>query len=723
MATLILTAVGTAIGGPIGGAIGAILGQRADQAIFAPKGRTGPRLGDLSVQTSSYGSALPKLFGTMRVAGTVIWATDLREEKNRSGGGKGRPKTTTYSYSASFAVALSARQIRGVRRIWADGNLLRGAGGDFKTEAGAFRLHLGDEDQAADPLIAAAEGIDGTPAYRGCAYAVFEDLQLADYGNRIPSLTFEVEADAGPVGLGAIAAALSGGAVSGDGLLMLGGYAASGDSVRGAIEALADAAGAMVRDDGAGLVLAGSGAAEVVIARDQWLPGAESARAAALTIPDAVGVAYYEPARDYQTGVQRATRGGPGRRAAQIELPVAIDAGAAKAIAEARLARDWTARERWKIGLPWRWIGLRPGATVALEDVAGLWRVSESALEGMALKLSLVRVRGSGMGEMLGAEPGRAVHPPDAPHGRTIVHLLDLPDLGETPATAPRLHVAAAGEAAGWRRAALMLSLDDGASWSEAGGTAAPAVIGSALGVLDAGSSLMFDAIASVEIGLVHDGMALEEADDLRLIAGANLALLGDELIQFGRAEALGGGHYRLSRLLRGRRGTEDAIAGHQAGERFVLIEADTLAPIDLPIASIGGTARIMAMGIADNVPALSDVTGIGRSVRPPAPTGVTLSPRDDGGFTIGWIRRSRLGWRWIDGIDAPLGEERESYRLTIARAGGNVRVAESATPGFDYDAAMIAADGGTGSGLAISVVQTGSLAPSLAASALFAMA
>ena len=133
MATLVLTAVGTAIGGPIGGAIGALIGRGVDQAVlFKPKGRKGPRLSDLQVQTSTYGSQIPKLFGMMRVAGTVIWATDLRESKEKSGGGKGKPSVTTYSYSASFAVALSARAAQGIGRIWADGNLLRGTSGTFQ---------------------------------------------------------------------------------------------------------------------------------------------------------------------------------------------------------------------------------------------------------------------------------------------------------------------------------------------------------------------------------------------------------------------------------------------------------------------------------------------------------------------------------------------------------------------------------------------------------------
>lgn len=221
MATLVLTTVGTLLGGPIGGAIGAVLGQTADRMIFAPRGRGGPRLEDLRVQTSSYGTQIPKVFGTMRVAGTVIWATDLIE--SASGGGKGGG--AGYSYAVSFAVAISARPILAVKRIWADGNLLRGEAGDFKTPTG-FRLCLGDEDQAVDPLIASAE--DDAPAYRGIAYAVFENFELAAYGNRIPSLTFEVEADDGAVSLLAMARELSGGAIGGAAPKELDGYAASG---------------------------------------------------------------------------------------------------------------------------------------------------------------------------------------------------------------------------------------------------------------------------------------------------------------------------------------------------------------------------------------------------------------------------------------------------------------------------------------------------------------
>src|SRR5688572_7607222 len=150
MATLVLSTVGTMLGGPVGGAIGSLLGQSIDQQLFGPGPRHGPRLGDLAVQSSTYGSAIPRLFGTIRVAGSIVWSTDLKED-SQTQGAKGQPDSVTYSYSVSFAVALSCRRINRIKRIWADGKLLRGAGGDFKVSTG-FRFHPGSEDQQVDPL-------------------------------------------------------------------------------------------------------------------------------------------------------------------------------------------------------------------------------------------------------------------------------------------------------------------------------------------------------------------------------------------------------------------------------------------------------------------------------------------------------------------------------------------------------------------------------------------
>lgn len=58
--------------------------------------------------------------------------------------GKGQPYTD-YSYSVSLAVALSLRPVMAIKRIWADGKLLRCESGDFKVST-QFRFYDGSED-------------------------------------------------------------------------------------------------------------------------------------------------------------------------------------------------------------------------------------------------------------------------------------------------------------------------------------------------------------------------------------------------------------------------------------------------------------------------------------------------------------------------------------------------------------------------------------------------
>ncbi|KMO39178.1 gene transfer agent (GTA) [Methylobacterium variabile] len=204
MSTLVLSyagqAVGTALGGPIGGAIGRVVGAAGgsalDHALFGgrqkPVVSLGPRIADLYVTASSEGAAVPRVYGRVRVAGQIIWATKVREtqsvEKVRGSGGKGggaQPKTytVTYSYTVSVAVGLCEGPITGLGRVWADGRPIRLA--DY-----SHRLYRGGEDQLPDPKIEAVEG--AAPAYRGLAYLVLEDLALGPFGNRVPVITAEV---------------------------------------------------------------------------------------------------------------------------------------------------------------------------------------------------------------------------------------------------------------------------------------------------------------------------------------------------------------------------------------------------------------------------------------------------------------------------------------------------------------------------------------------------
>ncbi|MFL9839936.1 phage tail protein [Sphingomonas sp. ST-64] len=710
MATLVLTTVGGIFGGPIGAMLGGLVGQSVDrELLFKPKGREGPRLTELALQTSSYGTPIPQLFGTMRVAGSVIWATDLVEHRQREGG-KGRPTVTSYSYTASFAVALSARPILSVGRIWADGKLLRGAAGDWKARTG-FRLHLGGEDQAVDPLIASAEGIALAPAHRGIAYAVFEDLELADYGNRIPSLTFEVTADTGPVSAGAVIEQVSRGAVlAGEGGPAIGGFSAYGGSVRAVVEPLAQACGAWpVIADGRLAMAAGDGASIPV--RDRGADARGQERRSIATpdrAPRTVTLSHYDPARDYQAGVQRASWGGGQDRELRIELPAALSASHAKQLAHAALSRADADRTLRTVATGWEGLAIVPGARVAIDGESGRWRVVETRIEAGGVQLQLAPLAPAALAAP--AVPGRVIGAPDVAQGRTIVHAFELPPLTDGALSAPRVLVAASGDAPGWRKAVLATSSDGGARWEPAGATAQPAVIGAVVTPAGAASAAIADRRSRLVVALAHEEMALGDADPEALASGTNLALVGDELIQFAQAEPLGGGQWALTGLWRGRRGTEDAIGTGRSGDRFVLIEAGAIMALD-GLAGIGATLTVMATGVGDPEAVETQASVTGRSVTPPAPVALHAVPMPDGGRRLRWTRRSRIGWRWSDGSDAPLGESVERYQIRIRRAGLPDQLVSADLP------ELILPSEGVGTGaLTIEVRQAGDLGLSPAA-------
>lgn len=673
MATLVLTTVGGAIGGPVGAAIGGVLGQAVDRRVLAPgRARQGPRLSDLKVQTSSYGTQIPKVFGVMRVAGCVIWATDLIETRSTTRGGKGQPGATGFSYAASFAVALSARRIAGVRRIWAEGKLLRGAAGDWKVPTG-FRLHDGGEEQVADPLIASLQ--PDAPAYRGLAYAVFENLPLGEFGNRIPSLSFEVVGDAAAPTIGAVAAELGAGAIAGDGPAQrLSGFAAAGESVAAALDSLATIAGAWWVPEGRTLRLAD--ATGVVHAADDDAALTER-RQALETVPRRVTVSCYDPARDYQIGVQQAERSGAGgwRDMAQ-EVAVALDAAAARGLAQTLLKRAERERVTRRVVLDATAIGIAPGDAVRLRVGEAPWRVARVQLGANGVTLDLAAPAVPTIA--LPADPGRGVATPDRATARTVLVAAELPPRDDARAEMLRLAVLAGGDAPGWRGAALIVSADDGASWEAAGTTAAPAIVGRLASPLARGTDRLLDRDAVVEVLLAGDDMTLATIDAVALDRGGNLAVVGGELIQFRGAVQVAPRRWRLTQLVRGRRGT--TVAAHAVEAPFALVEEACVATVMLPRAQVGDTIRLLATGYGDAAPVAADVVLTGASIAPPAPVRVRVTRRDDGGGTVAWVRRSRLGWRWSDGLDVPLGEERELYAVAVG-AGDGARMLTSAVP------------------------------------------
>jgi hypothetical protein len=674
LATLVLSTVGSALGGPVGGAIGALIGQSIDQELLG--GSRGPRVGDLSVQTSSYGTQVPRIYGKMRVAGSVIWSTDLVESSATSAV-KGQPDT--YTYSVSFAVALSSRSITGIGRIWADGKLIRGADGAFKVNT-TFRFSDGTEDQPIDALIGSAEGISNTPAYRGLALAVFENLELAEFGNRIPFLTFEVIADETEPAIGTILNDAARGIVSCDVAEQIAGYAAYGRSIRSAIEPLVGCFAIALFDDGSELRSPAASAPLTIAEADfgngasgEQQPRLERQQLPATELPAALRLSYYDPARDFQAGESRANAVEQTGREEQVDLPAVMSADAGKSLSQKTLARRWAGRDRLKLRLPPRYLALEPGSALTVPVSPANWTVDQCTLDGFVIVTELRPT--AKLDVTIAADSGRiAPNIQPAPSDVSLA-LFDVPLLDQSSAQ-PTIMLAASSPTAGWKSSSVEVAA---ASQTLVIRTAVrKTILGHALTVLGPGEPYLIDEIRSVDIELIDAGQWLVSCDDEALVNGTNLAALGSELIQFGEVNPIGPGRFRLKRLMRGRGGTEWATGVHSAGEQFALIEGNALRAVELPDWVTGSQVAAAVIGGAVSREATTIVTG--ESLRPPTPVRLESCFGAGGDLTLSWIRRSRRGWAWVDEIDAPLGESREAYRVTVAGPLGSIEL-ETGTP------------------------------------------
>jgi len=193
---------GTQIGWMAGGLIGSAFGSSGESMGH----QEGPRLGDLSVTSSTEGNGVPILWGSDRIAGNIIWADEIQEHKSTEsvgGGGKGGPKggggsVTTYTYTATFAVSFGMFEGGKLRRVWANKKLVYDATGisEMTLKKGVAISYYDGTQTEPDSDIEAVVGEGNCPAYKGHTMVVIRDLDIEDFGRRIPSIEAEIATEA-----------------------------------------------------------------------------------------------------------------------------------------------------------------------------------------------------------------------------------------------------------------------------------------------------------------------------------------------------------------------------------------------------------------------------------------------------------------------------------------------------------------------------------------------
>lgn len=228
-------------------------------------------------------------------------------------------------------------------------------------------------------------------------------------------------------------------------------------------------------------------------------------------------------------------------------------------------------------------------------------------------------------------------------------------------------------------------------------------------GTLPDAATDVIDYGSEIEVVIVAGG-ALESVteDDVLNDQSVNLALIGDELVQFIDADEIDTNRWRLSGFVRGQRGTEYAVAGHDDAEKFVLI-GSAVKKHDLGASEIGDTDYYKFSTLGDNLDSVEmiAVDFVANAHKPLSPCHLALQRQTNNDWLISWQRRTRIGGSTLNGQDVPLGETSELYRVKIMDGSDVFKTYESTEEQYLYTEAQQVIDWGfSPSTLVVEVVQ-----------------
>lgn len=420
--------------------------------------------------------------------------------------------------------------------------------------------------------------------------------------------------------------------------------------------------------------------------------------------PSAARLRFIDEAADYQLGAVTVRGDGEGG-GVDAALPAVVGAGLATAAAQRLLQGEAAERLTLKLG-PLEALKLEPGDVAAVEGRAGDWRVERldwdetpRAVLTPVVEAVVVDAPEDWRGGAGGATTA----------GAPFLMLLDLPPLPGEEADG-RPVVAAAAEP--W----TPMALHGGASVDSLTPRAVvetPATVGTLTAPLRPGVVGRWDETAVLNVWI--EGQTPQSRAAEAVLSGANVLAVrsgeGWELVQFRRAELVGGDVWRLSGLLRGQQGTEEAAARGSDARALVVVLERGMARAEVDAAE-RGLPRIWRAGPAGAPPGGAGTTEVGftwanRSAAPWRPAHLRAAP-ESGGWRLSWTPRVRLGG---DGWDAePAEVDPRRFRVRVLDGAGVRRVWEVEGLATVYGAAEVAADfpGGRGADAHVAVAQWG---------------
>lgn len=426
-----------------------------------------------------------------------------------------------------------------------------------------------------------------------------------------------------------------------------------------------------------------------------------------IALPYKVEVHAMNRMKRFETHVQTAFRGTQDSQEQEmLRLGLVLSESHARTVAELHLTRRWAERCRVTLQLPMKYATLEPGDVLVMQGERLRVEQVQSGKPGL-LRIRAVRSE---------AQAWDGYIPPEAlaneelllPPAATRCELLDIPALpGDVP-TAGTLRFAACGISSGWQGASILRLNEAGDSIIAQASN--PAIMGTVVGTLAHGAAQRIDRANSFDVALLG-AVNLSSVSEEAMLNGANVAIVGNEIIQFADVEDLGDHVFRIRTLLRGRLGTEQHCDTHGPTERFVLLDS-ALTATGLAATEVGNSWDLRAVSVGNSFENGTDFTATlnVQSLKPYSP--VHVKARKNGSdIDISWVRRARIDGALRAAVDIPLMEEREEYEVRVMSGATVKRSWRTTTPEQHYTLAQQTADfGGAQTSLSLQVAQISAL-------------
>ena len=435
-----------------------------------------------------------------------------------------------------------------------------------------------------------------------------------------------------------------------------------------------------------------------------------------IELPKRINVVYLTRLSNYQSATQYSQRQVTSSlEAVTLDLPIVCDDQIAKNIADKTLFSTWMGRSSYQFELPLSYAQLEPTdvITVTVSGITHTIRITSTR----TFAASYIQVQGisenaATLDFYTAPANGTGLLQANNAVATTSLVFLDIPAMPADSATSASLRFAGCGITSNWKGSAIYRSDDGGANYARLIDLTSMSAIGNASNALSSGPTNVFDETGSVAVLLI-DNNPLQSVTQLAVLNGANVALLGNEIIQFTTATLVQPNQYTLTGLLRGRLGTEWAVGTHVAGETFVLLDSN-VGKVNMPSNLFGLLRAYKPVTYGSTLTATTeqDFTYSAAALKPYSPVQIAGTRDGSNNLTINWVRRTRLGGDWKDYVDVPLNETSEAYEIDIMNGSNVVRTLTGlATATASYTAAQQTTDfGATQPSVSIKVYQLSSV-------------